>query len=86
MACAGAGFQWTSLKQWRSSGTEKNLEGIIREDDDHCLRRAPARLPSASSAARRLLLLPAIGSWGRAGDWKSKRVGKDLKAKGLVKG
>jgi hypothetical protein len=53
-------------------GTEKNLEGIIREDDDHCLRRAPARLPSASSVARRLLLLPAIGSWGRAGDWKSK--------------
>jgi hypothetical protein len=30
----------------------KNLEGIIREDGDHCLRRAPARLPSASSAAR----------------------------------
>jgi hypothetical protein len=72
MAGAGAGFQWMSLKQRRSSGTEKNLEGIIKEDDDHCLRRAPARLPSASSAARRLLLLPAIGSWGRAGDWKSK--------------
>jgi hypothetical protein len=60
------------LKQRRSSETEKNLEGIIREDDDHCLRRAPARLPSASSAARRLLLLPAIGSLGRAGDWKGK--------------
>jgi hypothetical protein len=27
---------------------------------DHCLRHAPARLPSASSAARRLLLLPAM--------------------------
>jgi hypothetical protein len=27
---------------------------------DHCLQRAPARLPSASSAARRLLLLPAM--------------------------
>jgi hypothetical protein len=40
----------------------KNLEGIVREDGDHCLRRASARLPSASSAARRLLLLPAIGS------------------------
>jgi hypothetical protein len=50
----------------------KNLEGIIREDGDHCLRRTPARLPSASAAARRLLLLPAMGSWGRAGDWKSK--------------
>jgi hypothetical protein len=61
-----------SLKQRKSLGTEKNLEGIIREDDDHCLRRAPARLPSASLAARRLLLLPAIGSWGHAGDWKSK--------------
>jgi hypothetical protein len=72
MAGAGAGFHWMSLKQRKSSGTEKNLERIIREDDDHCLRRAPARLPSASSAARRLLLLPAIGSWGRAGDWKSK--------------
>jgi hypothetical protein len=72
MAGAGAGFQWMSLKQRKSSGTEKNLGGIIRKDDDHCLRRAPARLPSASLAARRLLLLPAIGSWGRAGDWKSK--------------
>jgi hypothetical protein len=64
MAGVGAGFQWMSLKQRRLSGTEKNLEGIIREDDDHCIRRTPARLPSASSAAQRLLLLPAIGSWG----------------------
>jgi hypothetical protein len=72
VADAGAGFQWMSLKQRRSLGKKKNLERIIREDDDHCLRRAPARLPSASSAVRRLLLLPAIGSWGRAGDWESK--------------
>jgi hypothetical protein len=72
MAGAGAGFQWMSLKQRRSSGTEENLVRIIREDDGHCLRRAPARLPSASSAARRLWLLPAIGSWSRAGDGKSK--------------
>jgi hypothetical protein len=50
----------------------KNLEGIIREDGDHCLRRAPARLSSASLAARRLLLLPAMSSWSHAGDWKSK--------------
>jgi hypothetical protein len=49
-----------SLKQRRSSETEKNLGGIMREDDDHCLRRVPARLPSTSSAARRLLLLPAM--------------------------
>jgi hypothetical protein len=60
MTGAGAGFQWMSLKQRRSSGTEKNLGGIMREDDDHCLPRTPARLPSASSAARRLLLLPAM--------------------------
>jgi hypothetical protein len=72
MAGAGAGFHWMSLKQTRSSGTEENLERIIKEDDDHYLRRVPARLPSASSAARRLLLLPAIGSWSRAGDGKSK--------------
>jgi hypothetical protein len=38
----------------------EKLEGIIRRDDGHCLRRAPARLPSASSAARCLLLLPAM--------------------------
>jgi hypothetical protein len=65
-----------SLKQRRSSGTEGNLEGIMREVDDHCLRRAPARIPSVPSVARRLLLLPAIGPWGCAGggraglDWQ----------------
>jgi hypothetical protein len=37
MASVGAGFQWMSLKQRRSSGIEKNLEEIIREDDDHCI-------------------------------------------------
>jgi hypothetical protein len=35
----------------------------MKEDGDHCLQRELAWLPSASSAARRLLLLPAIGSW-----------------------
>jgi hypothetical protein len=49
-----------SLKQRGSSETERNLEGIVKEVDDLCLRRAPARLPSASSLARRLLPLPAI--------------------------
>jgi hypothetical protein len=50
-----------SLKRQRgSSETERNLERIVKEVDDHHLRRAPARLPSASSLARRLLLLPAI--------------------------
>jgi hypothetical protein len=61
----------------------------MRGDDDHCLRRAPARLPSASSVARRLLLLPVmilgaalvIGkanlSWQR---FEGYRLGKELGA------
>jgi hypothetical protein len=53
---------------------------------DHCLRRALARLPSASSAARRLLLLPAMVLGTALVIWKRKlEVGKDLKARGLVK-
>jgi hypothetical protein len=64
MAGTGAGFHWMSLKQRRSSETGGNLSRVIREVDDHCLRRAPARLSSASSAARRLLPLPAIGFGG----------------------
>jgi hypothetical protein len=53
---------------------------------DHCLRRALARLPSASAAARRLLLLPAMVLGVALVIWKRKlEVGKDLKAKGLVK-
>jgi hypothetical protein len=53
---------------------------------DHCLRRALARLPSASSAARRLLFLPAmvLGAAQVIGKINLE-VGKDLKAKGLVK-
>jgi hypothetical protein len=43
------------------------LKGIIKEVDDLCLRRAPARLPSASSLARRLLPLPAIRFLGCTG-------------------
>jgi hypothetical protein len=50
----------------------RNMGRIIREVDDHCLRRAPTRLPSASSVARRLLPLPAIGSWRCAGDGGSR--------------
>jgi hypothetical protein len=50
-----------SLKIQRGSlETERNLEGDAEEVDDHRLRKAPARLPSASSLARRLLLLPSI--------------------------
>jgi hypothetical protein len=56
-----------------------------RKVDDYCLRRALARLPSASSAARRLLLLLAM-ILGLALIGKRKlEVGKDLRAKGLVK-
>jgi hypothetical protein len=61
MAGAGGGFHWMSLKQKRSSEIRGNLRKIAKGVDDHCIRRAPARLPSASSAARRLLPLPAIG-------------------------
>jgi hypothetical protein len=86
MAGAGAVFQWMSLKQRRLPETEENLGRIMREVDDHCLRRAPARLPSASSAARRLLLRPAIGSWSCADGENQAWVGKGLKAKGLMKG
>jgi hypothetical protein len=43
-----------------SSATEENLEKAVKEVDDHHLRRAPVRLPSASSLARCLLLLPTI--------------------------
>jgi hypothetical protein len=61
VAGAGAGFHWMSLEtQRRSSEAEGNLEKSYGEIDDHRLRRAPARLPSTSSLARRLLLLPAI--------------------------
>jgi hypothetical protein len=61
VAGAGAGFHWMRLEMRReSSAIEENLGEAVKEVDDHRLRRAPARLPSASSLARRLLLLPAI--------------------------
>jgi hypothetical protein len=49
-----------SLKQRGSSETEANLSQIMKKVGDHYLRRALARLPSASSAAWRLLLLPTM--------------------------
>jgi hypothetical protein len=49
-----------SLKQRGSSETEANLSQIIKKVGDHYLRHALARLPSASSATRRLFLLPAM--------------------------
>jgi hypothetical protein len=78
-----------SLKQRRSSETDGNLGGIIREVDDHCLQRAPARLPSASALARCLLPLPAISFLGAlvmeeaSLDWQrleAKRLGERLGA------
>jgi hypothetical protein len=74
-----------SLKQRGSSEAEENLRQDMEKVGDHCLRRALARLPSASSAARRLLLLPAMVLGAAMVIWKRKlEVGKDLKAKGLV--
>jgi hypothetical protein len=75
-----------SLKWRGSSETKKNLRQIMEKVGDHCLRRALARLPSASLAARRLLLLPAMVLGAALVIWKRKlEVGKDLKARGLVK-
>jgi hypothetical protein len=63
-------------------GSKTNRKGKV---DDYYLRRALARLPSASSAARRLLLLlTMILGFALIGKRKPE-VGEDLKAKGLVK-
>jgi hypothetical protein len=79
-----------SLEQKRivRSG-KKNLERIAKGVDDHHLRRETARLPSASSLAQRLLLLPAIRFLGvlvvekESLDWQrfeGKRLGERLGA------
>jgi hypothetical protein len=58
VAGTGTGFHRMSPKtQRRSSGMKRDL---IRVVNDHHLRRVPARLPSASSLAGRLLLLFAM--------------------------
>jgi hypothetical protein len=60
VAGAGAGFHWMRLKcEENRQQQKKNIHKAVKEVDDHRLRRAPARLPSASSLAGRLLLLPA---------------------------
>jgi hypothetical protein len=64
-------------------GSKMNRE---RRIDDHCLRRALARLPSASSEVRRRLRLRTM-PLGFALFGKKRRrleIGKDLRAKGLV--
>jgi hypothetical protein len=59
---------------------KKRSRKTCKETDDHHLRRAPARLPSASSLARRLLLLLAMELLGvlvlkkESLDWQ--RLGK----------
>jgi hypothetical protein len=61
VAGAGAGFHWISLKaQRKSSGIRQDLKEGCKETDDYHLRRAPARLPSASSLAGCLLPLLAM--------------------------
>jgi hypothetical protein len=61
VAEAGAGFHWISLKAQRKSlGMKQDLKEGCEEADDHHLWRAPARLPSASSLAGRLLPLLAM--------------------------
>jgi hypothetical protein len=84
VAGAGAGFHWMNLETRRgSSETKGNLEKSYEEIDGHHLRRAPVRLPSASSLAWRQLLLPAIELFGilvlekRSLDWQR------LKSRGL---
>jgi hypothetical protein len=55
-----------------------------RRIDDHCLRRALARLPSASSTVRRrLLLLAMLLGFALVGKRRFE-IGEDLRAKGLV--
>jgi hypothetical protein len=54
--------------------------------DDHCLRRALAQLPSASSEARRRLRLRTMPLGFALFEEKEGRleIAKDLRAKGLV--
>jgi hypothetical protein len=77
VAGAGAGFHWMRLEiQRESSAIEENLGEAVKEVDDHSLRRAPARLPSASSLARRLLLLPTIEFWSTSARKRKFRLAK----------
>jgi hypothetical protein len=80
VAGAGAGFHWMSLETQRESSEAKRSRKSCKETDDHHLRQAPARLPSASSLALRLLLLLAMELLGvlvlkkESLDWQ--RLGK----------
>jgi hypothetical protein len=77
-----------SLKaQRKSSGMRQDLREGCEEADDHHLRRAPARLPSASSLAGRLLPLLAMRFLGvLVLEEKELRLAEVWKAEDLVKG
>jgi hypothetical protein len=77
-----------SLKaQRKSSGMRQDLKKGCEEADDHHLRRAPARLPSASSLAGRLLPLLSMKFLGVL-VLEKKELGsaEACKAEDLVKG
>jgi hypothetical protein len=77
-----------SLKvQRKSPGVRQDLEESCEEADDHHLRRAPARLPSASSLAGRLLPLLAMEFLEvLVLEEKELRLAEAWKAEDLVKG
>jgi hypothetical protein len=77
-----------SLKaQRKSSGMKQDLKEGCEEADDHHLRRAPARLPSASSLAGRLLPLLAMEFLEvLVLEEKELRLAEAWKAEDLVKG
>jgi hypothetical protein len=66
---------------------KQNLKEGCEEADDHHLRRAPARLPSASSLAGRLLPLLAMEFLGvLVLEEKELGLAEAWKTKDLVKG
>jgi hypothetical protein len=77
-----------SLKAIRkSSGTRQDLKEGCEEAGNHHLRRAPARLPSASSLAGRLLPLLAMMFLGvLVLEEKELELAEAWKAGDLVKG
>jgi hypothetical protein len=88
VARAGAGFHRMSLKNTRKivRGGKRSKRGC-EEDNDHHLRRAPARLPSASLLAGRLFLLFAMEFLGvLVLERKKLGLAKAWKAEDLVKG
>jgi hypothetical protein len=77
-----------SLKaQRKSSGMKQDLKEGCEEADDHHLRRAPARLPSASSLAGRLLPLLDMRLFGvLVLEEKELELAEAWEAEDLVKG